>query len=146
MQSIEILKRLALLDRDRIERVLEDVLDLRAGNRFDQLVALTTTDVSMEVVGDRRRFAFAGRYDGQAAVIAAHYRMHVDVEFFDQTVADRLVDQDRAFLRRIVRVRHRGTGQVCEHEIWDLLRFRDGLISHMTKFIDANAFEGMQRD
>lgn len=41
MQSIEALRKLATFDRERIEKVLYDLLDLRAQDKFDEMMKLS---------------------------------------------------------------------------------------------------------
>lgn len=140
MQSLEALKQLAALDRDRIEQVLTMHNRLRAAGEFEALSDCYCEQAELELLGNPRYFAYAGRYRGRPAVIEAFRRMGTEVQFIEAEIRDILVDCDRAMMRTHARLRHRGTGLSLEHEIWDIFRFDNGLIAHQTKLIDLQAF------
>ena len=139
MQSIDILRQLAVLDRDRIEQVLHDLIELRTNENVEAFSKLAAPNIVLEVVGDPRHFGPAGRYPGKVAAMDVLRRMIIDVIHLDYEILDQMIDHDKAMVRRIVRARHRGTGITLEHEIWDLVQFEDGMISRITKFVDMHA-------
>ncbi len=144
MQSLDALRQLTVLDRERIEHVIRCVLDLRVQSNFSEMSKFCADNVVLEVVGDPRRFIYAGKYCGRDAVLDCVRRMGVEIDYLDYELLDLLIDHDKALLRRRVFVRHRGTGITIPHEIWDRLRFEDGMVVEISKFIDVDAYNRLQ--
>ncbi|MGD9713739.1 MAG: nuclear transport factor 2 family protein [Beijerinckiaceae bacterium] len=144
MQSAELDAMLGSLDRERIETTIRTVHALHSQAKYDALERYFACDVVFEYVGDKRRFPYAGRYEGAAAIISLLKTVNTEIETLKSTLLELLFDGNRAFSRRRLHVRHRGTGIQLTHEIWDIWRFRDGLIQDSQKLIDIRAYAHMQ--
>ena len=144
MQSIEVLRDLAVFDRERIEHAVNRHGELRAANNYDAMAEYYSEHAVLELLGNRRTFHFAGIHRGRNAVIDILKRMGMEVEFISAEITELLIDGDRAMMRSKVRVRHRGTGLVLSQEIWDLFRFENGLIAGQTKFFDLKSFDRLR--
>ena len=143
MQSIDLLRQLAVLDRERIEHAVTQHGQLRLAGNFDGMAEYYSGHAVLELVGNPRHFIYAGIYEGVAQIIGAFKQMQTEIEFLNSEIKNLLIDQDSAMMRCAVKVRHRGTGLALSQEIWDLFRFEDGLISHHTKMIDVSSFKKM---
>ena len=144
MQSDELSSQLAALDREPIEQVIRDIHDLRAEAKFDALEQYLAPEAVFEFIGDRRQFRYAGRYCGRDQIIALYRTINTEIEIIGSKLLDWMIDGNKAFSRRLVHARHRGTG-LCEiHEIWDTWKFRDCLVEESVKMLDISAFERLQ--
>ena len=140
MQSAETLGRLAVLDRDLIENTIREIHLLRSQAKFDALERYLAPKAVFEYVGDRRVFHYAGRYVGKKNIIELYKTINTEIEMLDSQLLNCIIERDRAFSRRRVAVRHRGTSRFERHEIWDVWRFCDGLVVSSQKLIDISAF------
>lgn len=144
MQSEETLSLLAALDRDVIENAIKDICDLQVQGRFDALERYLAPGAEFRFLGDPRAFPYAGLCVGKKNIIGFYRRFHTEIEFLDHDVTDCIVEGERAFSRRVVSVVHRGTSLGEQHEIWDLWRFRNGLVMSSVKLLDISAYDRMQ--
>ncbi len=144
MQSIGALRDLALFDRERIEHVVTQHNALRLAGNFDGMSEYYSDHAVLDLLGDRRHFHFAGRYEGRDEVVGALRAMSTEIQFLSADIENLLIDGDNAMMRTKVHVRHRGTGASHSHEIWDLFGFQQGLIISQAKFIDINAVRRMR--
>jgi len=54
-----------------------------------------------------------------------------------------VIDGDRAAVSRTTQLRNRGTGRVADVEIWDYIRFRDGLVVEFSEYPDTLAIASL---
>jgi len=144
MQSDELSSRLAVLDRDLIENLIRDIHQLGADAKFEAMEKYLAPQAEFEYIGDRSQFPFAGRYVGKSEIIDLYRAMNTEIEIINGALLDIMIDGNRAFSRRWVDVRHRGTGARESHEIWDTWKFRDGEVEKSVKLLDISAFERLQ--
>jgi len=144
MQSADFTSSLAVLDRETIEMSIRRFNILRTDGQFDALSSYLAPDAVFEYPGDRVSFPYAGRYCGKAAIIDLLKRVNTEIQMLHCDTSDPIIDGDQAFSRRVVKVRHRGTGVREIHDIWDMWRFRHGLIVFSQKMVDISAYTRLQ--
>lgn len=144
MQSDDTASRLAAVDRALIESAIRDIHQMSAEAKFEAMEKCLAPEAEFEYVGNRGQFPFAGLYRGKSEIIALYRAMNTEIEIINNVVLDVLIDGGKAFSRRWVDVRHRGTGARENHEIWDIWRFRESLVQKSVKLLDISAFERLQ--
>lgn len=144
MQSSEFAGQMAMLDRDMIENTIQRIHHLRANAQFEALERYLAPDAVFEYVGLGAKFPYAGRFAGKPAIIALYKTINIEIEMLNSRLVERVIDGERAFTRRLVDVRHRGTGKRDSHEIWDTWKFRHGLVTASVKLVDTGAYERLQ--
>lgn len=118
------------------ERVARLFLARREG-RAEELLSIFAPDCVYRLVCDPRLFPQTGPFHGHDELIASFSACDKLLEYVDTLVLDMIVDDRRAVVRRHATLRSRETGNVGEFEIADVMHFRDGLITHMTQFVDT---------
>jgi hypothetical protein len=144
MQSEGVATELAVLDRGLIEQTVRDIHVLRAGAKFDALERYLAPEAVFEYIGHSTSFPYARRYCGKVEIINLFRTINTEIEVLDSELLSTMVDGRQAFSRRRVAIRHRGTGAQEVHEIWDIWKFRDGLVEESIKMIDISAYQRLQ--
>ena len=144
MQSEDTFAKLASLDRDAIETAIRDIHMLRAQAKFDALERYLAPEAEFEYIGKGDNFPYARRYIGKAEIIQLYKTINTEIETLDSTLLMVIVEGSQAYSRRRVDVRHRGTGVREIHEIWDIWKFRESMVSESIKLMDFSAYERLQ--
>ena len=144
MQSEETLARLAGLDREQIETAIRKIHLRRCTAQYEALEHYLAPEAEFEYIGKSPSFPYARRYIGKKDIIELYKTINTEIELLNCVILDIIIDGSQAFSRRRVDVRHRGTGVRETHEIWDVWKFRDGMISESIKLMDFGAYERLQ--
>jgi ketosteroid isomerase-like protein len=139
MQSFETVQFLAYVDRDLLERRATDLFDHMAAHDLDKALKLFAPQASVTLGQDLRAMPFYGRHQGLSAIRKVLRDVHIEYEVLRQDIQDVMLDGDRAVLRRLCRLRHRGTGKVCNITFCDWLRFEEGMIISLESVGDSMA-------
>jgi hypothetical protein len=144
VQSEETVAKLASLDRDNIEITIRDIHLLRSQAKFDALERYLAQEAVFEYIGESKTFPYARRYVGKGEIIRLYKTINTEIEMLGSALLNVIVEGPDAFSRRRVDVRHRGTGVRETHEIWDLWKFRDNMVSESIKLMDFSAYYRLQ--
>lgn len=144
MQSDEVLAKLAVLDRETIEQTIRDIHLLRAQAKYDALERYLAPEAEYEFVGSGPGFPFVGKYIGKSDIIDMFKTTNTEIEVLNSSLLKLMIEGDQAFTRRRVDARHRGTGLREVHEIWNIWKFRDGLVEKCIVFLDVSAYARLQ--
>jgi len=139
MQSLETIKFLAYVDRDLLERRATDLFGFMADHALERAITLFAPHAVVTLGCDLRAMPFYGRHQGLPAIRKVLRDIHIEYEVVRQDIQDVLLDGDRAVVRRLCRLRHRGTGKVCNVTFCDWLQFEDGFIVSLDSVCDALA-------
>jgi hypothetical protein len=139
MQSFETIQFLAYVDRDLLERRAANLFEYMADHALDRAASLFAPHACVTLGHDLRAMPFYGRHQGLGAIRKVLRDIHIEYEVLWQDIQDVMLDGDRAVLRRLCRLRHRGTGKVCNITFCDWLRFEDGLIVSLESVGDSMA-------
>lgn len=131
--------------REEFEGLLYNLNDFRVRGEFDMLSKILASDVSVEYVGRRPEFAFAGIYQGRDEVLFHYKQLYAEVDFVESEIVDLLIEGPRAFYRRKLVVQHRGTGRRGPQEAWDTWLSADGKLKEGRVLVDIQAFRHMSR-
>jgi ketosteroid isomerase-like protein len=139
MQSFQTIQFLAYVDRDLLERRVTDLFSFMAAYKWDRALELFAHHGRVTLGSDLRAMPFYGSHQGLAAIRKVLRDIHIEYEVLDQDIQDILLDGDRAVVRRLCRLRHRGTGKTCNVTFCDWLQFENGLILSLDSVCDAMA-------
>ncbi len=144
MQSEETLARLAGLDREQIETVIHKIHLRQCPAQYEALEQYLAPEAEFEYIGKSPSFPYTRRYIGKKEIVELYKNINTEIELLNCTIIDVIIDGPQAFSRRRVDVRHRGTGVRETHEIWDVWKFRDGMVRESIKLMDFGAYERLQ--
>jgi len=137
MRDPEAGKALAILDRELYRaRVLAFYGD-RGFAASQACQTLCAEAVSFEIVGDAVLHPFVGRRFGRAGMVEALRAFNIDLECLGAKVEEVLIDADRVAVRRLLALRHRGSGRRVEVRCFDYFSFDLGAISAIVLFMDT---------
>jgi ketosteroid isomerase-like protein len=139
LESSETTRRLTELDRDLIERRVRRMVELRADGNISGMLEFAAPDI-VYTNGSWKHYPFNGRREGKAAVGEMGRQINIFYENLGSTINKLLIDGDRVALHRTASIRNRGTGKSVSVDIWNFLRFRDGLIVEFSEYPDTQAF------
>ncbi|MCB1539637.1 MAG: nuclear transport factor 2 family protein [Rhodoblastus sp.] len=125
--------------RQRIEACIRRLIELRAAGDVDGLVAYAAPDIVFKT-GIGRNAPFHGEYRGIEACANLVRHVNVNYENLGSRLNRLLIDGDRVALHRTARIRNRGTGRAIDIDMWNYVRFRDGLIVEFAEYPDTEAF------
>lgn len=125
--------------RARIEACIAKLIDLRAAGDVDGLVGYAAPDIVFKT-GIGRAHPFHTEYRGVEACAQLVRDVNVYYENLGSRLNRLLVDGDRVALHRTTRIRNRGTGRAVDVDMWNFVRFRDGLIVEFAEYPDTEAF------
>lgn len=126
-------------ERERTEARLRRLIELRAAGDVDGLVAFAAPDIVFKT-GIGRAAPFHAEYSGIEACANLVRQVNINYENLGSRINRLLIDGDRVALHRTTRIRNRGTGRAVDVDMWDFVRFRDGLIVEFAEFPDTEAF------
>lgn len=125
--------------RRQIEARIRSLMDMRARGDVDGLVAAAAPDVVFKT-NCGRAHPFHTEYRGIEACADLARHVNVNYENLGSRLNRMLVDGNRAAIQRTARIRNRGTGRALDIEIWNFVRFRDGLVVEFAEYPDTAAF------
>lgn len=131
MQSFDTLKLLAAVDRELLEQRCFSFFECLADQSLDKAMAFIDPQARLTLGSDTRAMPFYGARSGADAIRAAFREILIEYDVLHQDIRDVLLDGDRAVVRRICRMRHRGTGKVMNVDFCDWIQFQDGLMSEL---------------
>src|SRR4051794_34776681 len=143
MQSLQVLKSLACVDRQLLEDRILRFYELRATYNVPEMTKLLSERVIYTTPGDRSVITYTGRHTGRAAVMVVLQTMNIEYQQLSQDIGEVCVDGNCVVVHRTCSLRHRGTGIVRRVEICDIVRFEDGLISEIRSFGATRAMPQM---
>ncbi|HMN71974.1 MAG TPA: nuclear transport factor 2 family protein [Rhodoblastus sp.] len=129
----------ASLDRATVERCIHRLIALRADGDVDGLVAFAAPDIVFKT-GIGRSHPFHAEYRGAEACAKLVRDVNVCYENLGSRLNRLLIDGDQVALHRTTRIRNRGTGRAVDVDMWNFVRFRDGLIVEFAEYPDTAAF------
>lgn len=125
--------------RERIEACIRHLLELRATGDVEAMAAYAAPDVVFKTPAGRAHPFHAPR-EGRDACRELGYEVNVAYENLGSRLNKLLIDGDRVAIHRTARIRNRGAGEPIEVDIWNFLRFRDGLIVEFSEYPDTAVF------
>ena len=125
--------------RQSIEACIRRLIELRAAGDVDGLVAYAAPDIVFKT-GIGRAHPFHAEYKGIEACANLVRDVNVYYENLGSRLNKLLIDGDQVALHRTTRIRNRGTGRAVEVDMWNFVRFRDGLIAEFAEYPDTEAF------
>ena len=125
--------------RARIEACIAKLIELRAAGDVDGLVRYAAPDIVFKT-GIGRAHPFHAEYKGIEACANLVRDVNVYYENLGSRLNKLLIDGDQVALHRTTRIRNRGTGRAVEVDMWNFVRFRDGLIAEFAEYPDTEAF------
>lgn len=126
-------------DRRRIAALIERLAELRAAGDVDGLVAYVAPDIVFKT-GIGRSHPFHAECKGVEACADLVRQVNVSYENLGSRVNRLLIDGDNVAIHRTARIRNRGTGRAVDIDMWNFVRFRDGLIVEFAEYPDTEAF------
>ena len=129
-------------DRALIEQRVRRILELRADGDIAGMLEFVAPDI-VYTGGTWRRFPMQGRHEGRRAVGDMVRQMNILFENLGSTINKLLIDGDRVAVHRTSTIRNRGAGAAVAVEIWNFVRFRDGLVVEFSEYPDTQAFASL---
>lgn len=124
-------------ERDRIEAMLRAWWDRRVSAGSVAIDEYFATDGELHLVGDPTTVPFARHYMGAAEVKALIDLIDMEFEWMRSVTGKVLVSGDRAAMRWMADVRHRGTCAQGRVHAFDHFTLRNGRILVQTEFFDT---------
>ncbi len=137
MQSLDVLRNLADVDRDILEKTLRDFLKCRAVSDFERYLTFLSPAVEITIVGDRKLHPYSGCYVGHEGALQLVRRIDVEFEYIESRIVDIVVDHDRAVVRRVKTMRQNGTREIRHLHMCTWVRFQNGLIIEIVEYSDT---------
>ncbi len=125
--------------RQRIEDCVRRLIDLRAAGDVDGLVAYAAPDIVFRT-GIGRAAPFHAEYRGVEACADLVRQVNICYENLGSRLNRLLIEGDRVALHRTTSIRNRGVGRIVDVDMWNFVRFRDGLIVEFAEYPDTEAF------
>jgi ketosteroid isomerase-like protein len=125
------------LDRTILKAQIDRIYAVRKSNDALEAGALFTDDAVFELSGSVGPGRIAVRAERNQDVAALMKTLVETWEWLDHEILDLLIDGNRAAVRYRTKQRFIPTGDVVETDLYDLVTFRDGKISHMVEFCDT---------
>ena len=135
MLSEDALKRIAIIDRDQIERRIRFVFAKWQAGDVDGIIPWLAPDIAFPANGSWTGLSAPLRGRDQ---VVAHLRKYASIlENIVTVLHEIVIDGDRAVVHRTSVGRWRTTGQRYQCDFIDFLRFRDGLVVEFAEYPDA---------
>ena len=138
MQSPELLKQLAEVDRLALEDRLQRVWENRLFGDWPALLALLDPEIRVTSPGARGLAPRGPPFSGADAVVERARRVYVQFECLGSEVHALLIDGDRAVIQILAHLRDRGSGELSDWNVIDFVRFRDGLVTELVEYSDPD--------
>jgi ketosteroid isomerase-like protein len=127
----------SVAERDRTEAMLRAWWDRRVSAGSIAIDEYFTADGELHLVGDPSTVPFARHHSGATEVKALIDQIDMEFEWVRSVTGEVLVSGDRAAMRWMADVRHRGTGAQGRIHAFDHFTLRDGRIRVQTEFFDT---------
>jgi len=131
--------------RQRMEALVRRLIELRAAGDVDGLVAFAAPGIVFKT-GIGRAHPFHAEYRGVEACANLVRDVNVNYENLGSRLNKLLIDGDRIAIHRTARIRNRGTGRAVDVDMWNFVKFRDGLIVEFAEYPDTEAFARLDRN
>ena len=138
MQSPELLKQLAEIDRLALENRLQKFWESRLAGNWTALRDLLDPEIRVTSPGARGLAPGGPPFSGADAVIERARRTHVQFECLGSEILELLIDGDRTVVQILAHLRDRGSGELSDWNVTDFVRFRDGLIVELVEYSDPD--------
>ena len=125
--------------RQHVDGLIRRLIELRAAGDVDGLVAFAAPDIVFKT-GIGRAAPLQAECKGVEACARLVRQVNVNYENLGSRLNKLLIDGDRVALHRTARIRNRGTGRAVDVDMWNFVKFRDGLIVEFAEYPDTEAF------
>jgi uncharacterized protein len=143
MQSLDAATSLAEVDRDLIRPRIQALLEMCGRGDVDGMMQYFAPDI-VYTGGTWRVHPFSTPRAGKQACADMMRAVYVSYENLGTIIRHVVIDGDRAAVSRTTQLRHRGSGRIADVEIWDYIRFRDGLVVEFSEYPDTLAIGSLE--
>jgi ketosteroid isomerase-like protein len=142
MQSEDVSKKLSEIDRDLMAQRLVSIIDSYTRGDIEGMLRYATPDV-VYAGGSWRLWPMMNRCEGALACGEMLRAIHVAYESSGTVVKHMLIDGPNVALCRTTTLRNRGSGRFGKVDIWNFVRFRDGLVCEYSEYPDTAAIAAL---
>jgi ketosteroid isomerase-like protein len=143
MLSNDFITELGHVDREIIAQRLEQILDSCARGDIPGIMRHMTPDI-VYTGGTWRIYPLMNRCEGARACAEMMHAIHVAFESHGSAIKHLLIQGAQVALCRTTKLRNRGSGRFGDIDIWNFVRFRDGLVCEFSEYPDTLAIAALE--